>query len=375
MLWEVVDNGFLPNQDPLQEFDFVEYTWEGIRQLAEQMPDLLKTKRWRQEVVSYLRCFPKPYLKLREDEFELAMRLFSYFASAYVHAPGEEPITTIPKEIAIPLVEIAEKVGRPPILSYASYCLYNWRKIDANQPPVLGNIELLQNFSLENKRDEDWFILVHVDIEYQARKAVKAALQLSREPELGASEVEKLLQDICDGLTAMNQTLNRMPESCSPDNYYNKVRPYIFGFENVIYEDCFDNQPQTFRGETGAQSSIIPLLITALGIEHQSSVLTTHLNDMRKYMPPIHRVLIVDLTDECDKRVLNYRRLVKGVYRELRDLYNNCVEQLANFRGKHLEYAINYIQKKVQNPMGTGGTPYIPWLTQLRDETLEQRLL
>ena len=30
---------------------------------------------------------------------------------------------------------------------------------------------------------------------------------------------------------------------------------------------------------------------------------------------------------------------------------------------------MNYIEKKVDNPLATGGTPYVPWLRQLIDET------
>ena len=63
--------------------------------------------------------------------------------------------------------------------------------------------------------------------------------------------------------------MNRMPEKCDPFIYYNRVRPYIFGWKNnpatpqgVIYEevDEYNGKPQLFRGETGAQSSIVPAL-------------------------------------------------------------------------------------------------------------------
>ena len=56
------------------------------------------------------------------------------------------------------------------------------------------------------------------------------------------------------------------------------------------------------------------------------------------------------------------------------DLYNDCIQQLATFRKKHLEYAVNYIQKKVENPKGTGGTPYVEWLSKLASETEEYYL-
>jgi indoleamine 2,3-dioxygenase len=49
---------------------------------------------------------------------------------------------------------------------------------------------------------------------------------------------------------------------------------------------------QSFRGETGAQSSIIPALDAALGIAHAEDMLHRYLKEMRHYMPPKHRGFI-----------------------------------------------------------------------------------
>ena len=66
-------------------------------------------------------------------------------------------------------------------------------------------------------------------------------------------------------LKNVNTIFSKMPEKCDPYVYYHRVRPYIFGTKDnpvlkkgLIYENQFDNKPQFFRGETGAQSSIIP---------------------------------------------------------------------------------------------------------------------
>ncbi|MBA3573160.1 MAG: hypothetical protein H0W34_14575 [Pyrinomonadaceae bacterium] len=47
-----------------------------------------------------------------------------------------------------------------------------------------------------------------------------------------------------------------------------------------------------FRGETGAQSSIIPALDSALGIAHAENPFTVFLGEMRHCMPPAHRAYL-----------------------------------------------------------------------------------
>ena len=79
-------------------------------------------------------------------------------------------------------------------------------------------------------------------------------------------------------------------------------------------------------------------------------------------MPPFHRNFILE--QENDK---NLRDLVKTD--EEKHLYNDCLQEVLDFRNTHLEYAINYIHKKVDNSKGTGGTPYMEWLSKLVDET------
>ena len=125
------------------------------------------------------------------------------------------------------------------------------------------------------------------------------------------------------------------------------------------------------RGETGAQSSIIPSLDAALGIVHKDDPLRAYLLEMRDYMPPGHRSFIAAIEQGPSVRefVLRHREPV------LRDAYNACVKGVQNFRAKHLEYAGEYVHRQSQrtpaNPTatGTGGTPFMPYLKKHRDET------
>lgn len=365
MQWQLHERGFLPTPDPLPRL--TDPDLKPLERLGADLPQLTHERQFRARSGDYLNPAPDwdALLASRPDaEIERLFLLFSYFASAYVHAPGLPATDRLPAAIAGPLVRLADKLERPPILSYASYCLHNWQRIDKAGPIALGNIQLTQNFSMpgDGKSDEDWFILVHVDIEARASGALNAFHSIKPALDRGdVPTVENNLHAAALSMNAMNATLNRMPEACSPDVYFRKVRPYIFGFTNVIYEDCFGNEPQSYRGETGAQSSIVPTVLMALGIKHQDSLLTAHLSDMQNYMPAPHRQFI--------RGTVSVRDFVVAHGGELKDWYNACLDELIAFRSRHFEYAINYIEKKEANPIATGGTPYVPWLRQLIEET------
>lgn len=388
-MWEVENKGFLPSSDPVSitkkeskgTWSSVETFFAALDRFMENVPELLEERKFREEVVSFLRS-NRPNEEFHyEWGTECLERLFKhycYMASSYIHALHENTACRLPIEIAKPLFLLSTLLDRKPILSYSCYALNNWRRIDPTKPLVIENLALLQNFSNSNKRDEDWFILIHVDIEARAALGISAIKQYKDlfyknespgnlencDPELYSDFLEKMRAS----LFMMNITMARMPERCSEDFYFKAVRPFIFSFENVRYEGV-RSEPFTLRGETGAQSSIVPAFVAALGIEHKDSMLTKHLKDMRDYMPKEHRVFIKEL------ELINSAGMI-GTFREVaksnlkcQKLYNACLEELLRFRTKHLEFAINYIQKKVDNPTGTGGTPFIPWLTQLKDET------
>jgi indoleamine 2,3-dioxygenase len=194
----------------------------------------------------------------------------------------------------------------------------------------------------------------------------------------------ELLNRIVRSMKKVNEIFARMPEKCDPYIYYHRVRPFIFGTKDnpdlkngLIYKGEFDNQPQFFRGETGAQSSIIPSLDGALQITHTKDHLRHYLNEMRDYMPPKHREFM---------EVLEKNSQVKKIIKEsakLTSLYNDCLEEIRAFRAMHLEYAGTYIfkQAQIKNPFGrggstitgTGGTPFMAYLKKHRDETEDQK--
>jgi len=366
-------NGFLPTTDPLKKLPSAFNAWEDI---AAQLPKLLVSDQCKQRIAA-LPEFPVGKLQT-EAEYERAMVILSFLGHAYVWGE-KKSAEKIPHILAKPWCEVAQYLGRPPVLSYASYALHNWFRVDPDQPVVLGNIALAQNFL--GGIDEEWFVLIHVAIEVQAAQAIRVLFSTQQAAqENNAQKLLECLKQIAAALHAVCDILDRMPEHCDPYIYYQRVRPYIFGWKDIpalpnglIYEGMYNNQPQFFRGETGAQSSIIPSLDAVLGIKHQSDHLRVYLQEMRDYMPPKDREFLAQLEKNSD-----VRDYVKNHYQslpELRDVYNECIDLVVRFRMTHLKYAAHYIQKQSQdssaNPteIGTGGTPFMKYLKKHEDES------
>jgi indoleamine 2,3-dioxygenase len=346
--------GFLPEPDPLAEFPH-DSELAVLDRLGRDLPSLLQDKSFRtwarglQIPAPPAGEVPLPHLRL------YYVRL-GFLASAYVNQVGLEPATLLPRNIALPLCEVCARLDRPPILSYDGYALFNWKRFDPAGPIALGNIDTIQDFV--HLYDEHWFILVHVEIE-----ALAASLLAAIDRAAGAmasgdpTALNAAVAEIAGTLWAQGETLRRIPEKMDPALYYKTFRPYIRFFENVVYEGV-NTAAMNFRGETGAQSSVIPTVVAFLKVPHQPSMLTDHLADMRRFMPREHRELIEQVERLPDPR----GRVEKAPY-------NEALQALASFRETHLEFARRYIAAHVRDPRGTGGTPYLEWLSQLIDET------
>ncbi|MBM4069532.1 MAG: hypothetical protein FJ271_11370 [Planctomycetes bacterium] len=369
------ERGFLPAADPIERLP---PEFKALDDLGRDLPKLLVSTQLRPRL-EQMPALPIERLS-RPPELERVMLLLSYLGHAYIW--GSTPVAThLPAGLAVPWCAVARRLGRPPVLSYASYALHNWKRLDPSGPIDLGNIALLQNFL--GGIDEEWFILIHVAIEARAGAMLAATIEAQRcVAQNDVAGATRQLEAAAQGLHSIFRVLTRMPEHCDPYIYFHRVRPYIHGWKNnpalpdgLVYEGVeeFAGRGQFFRGETGAQSSIIPCLDALFGIQHAADPLRAYLLEMQDYMPAPHRRLIADLAAGPGLRefVLQQRRDEYALVHA----YNDCVNWVSHFRGKHLEYAGAYIhdqsQHDLSNPtsVGTGGTPFMPYLKKHRDES------
>ena len=377
--------GFLPQKVPSKSYSVQSESCDRIQEIASNLPKLLLTGKV-QSAINKLS--PKDLsiddllINQASQDLKLAMSHLSFIAHAYIWGDNK-PNESIPSVLANPWVKVANNQGRPPILSYASYCLDNWFLIDPDDAISLENVGLINNFL--GGVDEDWFVTIHVCIENAAADAMAACAEIAMlETDSPESKTIELLKRIVISMQQVNEIFARMPEKCDPYIYYHRVRPFIFGTKDnpdlkngLIYKGEFQNRPQFFRGETGAQSSIIPSLDGALQITHTKDHLRHYLNEMRDYMPPKHREFM-----EVLEKNSQVKKIINGS-NKLTSLYNDCLEEIRAFRAMHLEYAGTYIfkQAQIKNPFGrggstitgTGGTPFMAYLKKHRDETEDQK--
>ena len=362
--------GFLSEQEPLSAFS-PNSEFAVLDEIGRDLPSMLHDRGFRQ----YARTLKIPQWPERRaqpkdlPELRLYYVRVGFLASAYINQVGEEPATVLPANLAAPLCRACRLLKRPPILSYDGYALYNWKRFRKDQPIALGNIDTIQNFV--HLYDEHWFILVHVEIEALTARILQAVAKahggLSSNQ---AGVVNDALRTIAGSVNDQAKVLRRIPEKMDPALYYRTFRPYIRFFENVLYELTEPSNENgssqlapamvrmNFRGETGAQSSIMPTLVAFMKIPHKPSMLTNHLIDMRYYMPAEHRQLI-----ESVEAMPSVRELAEP------EAYNAVLDAIADFRSVHYGWAQEYINRWTDDPRGTGGTPYMEWLKQLIDET------
>jgi indoleamine 2,3-dioxygenase len=358
-------------------------SFDEMLDAAAQLSDIITTGRTRHWLKQVGHPDMASFLASASDEqVRTAMVHYSFLVQAYVWGEADAP-TSLPANLAIPMCAIGDHLGLPPLLPYSGYVLDNWYRLDKTAPVGLDNIGMYQNFL--GGQDENWFVLVHVAIEAEAGRALELATQLvDAAAERDAGKVEQLLTDMNSVWDRINAHFDRMPERCDPYVYFQRVRPYIHGWKNnpatpegLIYEGVakYDGKPQAFRGQTGSQSSIVPAMDGLFQVVHESDPLREFLDELHQYRPPKHRKFIEAVRDSS-----TLRDFAKTQNQSLKDAFNACVEQVARFRTRHLEYAASYINKQASSgagndtDVGTGGTPFMKYLKKHRDENRAQTI-
>lgn len=155
---------------------------------------------------------------------------------------------------------------------------------------------------------------------------------------------------------------------------YNSFRTFIFGITSqsmfphgVVYEGVSET-PLNFRGESGANDSMIPLCDNFLQITMPSTPLTTILKDFRSYRPGNHREFLSHVATKSASLGLKSYALSTP---SSAALYLHALNQVRDFRWRHWCFTREYILKKTSHPTATGGSPIVTWLPNQLNAVLD----
>lgn len=369
------ERGFLLPSDPIvslplwtsSEHEVVE-AWDAAAAL---IPGTCAAGRGATVLRGLVECDPETILTWPTAALERALLDLSFLAHAAIHYGN---VTSLPRSLAVPWCAIADKLGRPPVLTYYTYNLCNFQRLDPSEPVELGNIARIRNFL--GGQDEEWFSMIHVAIEAIAGRAIAACCAAHLEP-----RPETHLTTLTTTLREMRSILDRMDDGCDAYIYHNRVRTPMQGFRDLVYEGVPGTtspwRTETYFGETGAQSSVIPAIDAALGLRcdslassgHAAESLVPYLQKMREYMPPHHAALITYFETEGPE--LRARCAASPTAAMA---FNDAVNELAQFRKLHLSLAYRFVRqwddRSDADVLGTGGTAFMPYLRSHRDATL-----
>lgn len=303
-------------------------------------------------------------------------RDLTFLASAYLLEPCHQQYLAdgtyglgeprLPRNIAVPLTVVAEKIRARPFLEYAhSYALYNYRRVDPQRGMEFRNLNLIRSFA--GSPSEAAFILVHVCMVAHTPGLVSATLDILDAAERGyRAAFQKGMLELIDVMNAINQEMETMWRRSS-DSEYQNFRTFIMGIKaqpmfprGVVYEGVSE-RPFRYRGESGANDSIIPTCDNLLQLYERmpDNPLTRILRDFRKYRPVEHSRFLAKVHSRAGKA---------GVARFAMEdsssalLYLRAVDQVRQFRTRHWSFTKEYIIKHSKHPVATGGSPIVTWL-------------
>jgi indoleamine 2,3-dioxygenase len=372
------NNGFLPATEPIASFgSSVPSYLQTLEEVERNLPELLENGQLRDHLSDLKTPSEGLFDTLTERELYYLYSITGFLANAVIHGSDAPDADTIPAGIAIPLYEATSRLGCTSVLSYDAYVLHNWTRTDSQGgmiPRDPRDIQPITTFT--GLDDERWFIAIHVAIESAAGPAIAAIGDVQQGIlEDDPTRISRALRVMDDSICDVTEIMKRMPENNDPEVYGQGFRPYLGSLTEVTFEGVSElDGPQSFRGASGAQSSLFPALDAALGIDHGDNPLVNHLRTLRKDMPPAHREFIETIEEGPNLYGYVENADANGTYNDLRVTYNECIDRMITFRKRHIEVVERYLTNKLDSSEGTGGTPYNRYLGTFTDDTQQCKL-
>ena len=289
--------------------------------------------------------------------------------------------------------------GFKPFMEYAgSYALFNYRLEDPKKGMEYSNLRLIRAFEngLDPTSSEAGFVLVHIDMVKNSGPLVAGVMQSLNAAAESTNSLGTVAQrasfnegmtSVLEAMRKINAVMETMWNKSSP-MAYTSFRTFIFGItsqsmfpDGVVYEGLNDGKPMSFRGESGANDSMVPLMDNLLQVPMPKTPLTEILSDFREYRPSNHKAFLSYVKERSLE--VGLKDFALGLHgrassdeeaellRESRSLWIQVLNQVRDFRWRHWCFAREYILKRTSHPTATGGSPIVTWLPNQLEAVLE----
>ncbi|XP_068424080.1 indoleamine 2,3-dioxygenase 2-like [Clinocottus analis] len=378
--------GFLL-EEPLT--DLPDYYREWL-DLANNLSHLIESRKLRDLVHK----MPVLGLHLLRDhrELRLAHLALGFISMGYVWQEGQHaPAQTLPKALALPYWLVSNRLGLPPILTYADVILANWKLKDHTRDMEIGNLDMI--FSFPGGESCRGFCMVSLLVEMAASSGITGALKVMHAIKISdLIAIKKGLVQVTQSLKKMKDTFKLMHNHVDSTVFHGTLRLFFTGWRDnpmfprgLLYEGV-SNEPISLSGTSAAQSSTFQCFDALLCIQHEDEA-GAFLTRMKDHMLPAHRQQIETLSVSPSLRDF----ILSNTSPDLCQAYNSCVSALVDLRNYHFNIVAKYIivpgncargmgcplsgVSTELNVRGTGGTSLMVFLKSVRNTTQKALIL
>ena len=289
--------GFLPDDQPLKSLPPYYLPWDN---LAKHLSTSIAGKTLRSEVAE-LPLLSAAHLSTWE-QLHRAFVVLGFLVHAWVWCDGSDrPEPNVPPQLAAPYLEVCERLGMQPTLSYAGLCLWNWQTkepavtncvmeqgdhqadgVDSNTTNCLSNLDDLECLvSFTGTRDEAVFYLVPVMVEAEGGRLVRLLLEAMKEATQDGDQevIFNAIEETQQTLPRMSALMELLHKQCDPKVFYQQVRPFFPGAkgmeekgmpDGVVFHPSHGSEVcAKCVGGSAAQSSYFQFIDSALGVKHR----------------------------------------------------------------------------------------------------------
>lgn len=435
-----VETGFLPPQEPVQSLEELGNGWRemeeclqaavkevegipggGVGKMSESFRQRVRLVRSSSfETPLHRSCsYDSCRVQLPTTDTSLlttlpllrrAHTLFAHLAHFYMHSSFPSQ-TVVPRSLSIPLVYTSEKLGVPPILTYADTVLWVWKFIDPSKPLRADNVDISTTFT--SSSSERAFFLLSLFCELYGPTILRLMSSTLDETffsdQVALTRISSYLYSISHLIDELKNLMHNAikgtfgpvtnEQTIIPSTFYWEIRPWFNGGKWVyegVGEDGEDVEME-WGGPSAGQSSLVHAIDLFLGVDHaprhtpstpsSSSTSTstaatsphesksksgltdsTFMQRMSTYMPHHHRSFLQHLTSihspSSSSPLPSLRSLTLEHPSILSPAYDAAVLSMKRFRDTHIILATHFIVAQARHPPSPESVHFSEWETK-----------